>query len=105
MSTSRWTRLRWAQLKTQPICERCDAYGKSTIATEIHHKIPIERARTDREMERLCFDPDNLASMCGACHRLIHVEMFSHSAASIKANQKRETDRFANKYLNVADDE
>lgn len=104
MSTTRWLRLRAEKLKKQPVCERCERGGKTALAQEIHHIIPLERARTDGEMERLCFNFDNLMAVCRDCHRAIHTEMFSHSRAAIKANRARETQRFRARYLDVATD-
>ena len=37
--SARWQRLRARYLATHPLCERCKAKGKVTLATEVHHRI------------------------------------------------------------------
>ncbi len=55
-----WSTIRRRQLTAYPLCGRCGA-----IATEVHHKVPIE-AGGHR------FDYSNLESICGPCHRAHH---------------------------------
>jgi len=47
----------------------------------------------------LMFNYSNLMSVCHACHSDIHRKMFSHSKAAIKANNKRITESFVDKFL------
>ena len=37
--SARWQRLRAYHLKRHPLCARCKAKGKVTLATEVHHII------------------------------------------------------------------
>ena len=60
-------------------------------AIDVHHKTPVESARTPQEMEQLCFNPANLQALCISCHSKIHREARSHTKES---HQQRESDRF-----------
>ena len=61
--TKQWQAMREQKLFDQPLCERCDAKGKMTIATVVHH---IERHEGD---ENLFFcGQEGLASSCERCH-------------------------------------
>lgn len=59
---ARWQRLREAQKRKQPICERCAERGVVTPATVAHHKVPHKGDPS------LFWDHDNLASSCAPCH-------------------------------------
>lgn len=47
-------------------CEKCRDNGVFTIATEVHHKIPIAEDWDKR------FDIDNLQCLCKKCHNQEH---------------------------------
>jgi 5-methylcytosine-specific restriction endonuclease McrA len=40
ISSSRWQRLRAYHLKHHPLCQRCQAQGRVTVASEVHHVLP-----------------------------------------------------------------
>lgn len=61
-NTKRWHRLRWYQLKDNPLCAFCKRLGKVTPASIADH---IKAHRGD---EVLFFDPKNLQSLCKSCH-------------------------------------
>lgn len=64
-----WQSCRRAKLERDPLCERCEAEGRSTFAAQVHHRIPLAQ-RPD-----LAFDHGNLMSVCTRCHaRLEHEE-------------------------------
>ena len=44
--TNKWLRLRRDVLTKHPICQRCEAEGRLTPATEVHHIRPVEEAFT-----------------------------------------------------------
>lgn len=90
LNTRRWRRLRAAQLDLCPLCADCRAEGVLTPATEVHHAVPVETARSAAEMARLAFEPLNLVSLCAACHTRRHKELRSHSA---EENQRRAEQR------------
>lgn len=63
-----WQKIRRAKISDCPLCERCEAAGRTTAATEVHHK----QARQDAP--HLELDYENLESICPRCHRLATVE-------------------------------
>lgn len=99
INSVRWKQLRAEKLRNNPICEVCEANDLSTLATEVHHKTPVESVPHELGMRQLMFDYNNLQSLCHACHSEIHRCAFSHSKESIQANNKRATKRFADKFL------
>jgi len=58
-----WQKLRRAKLRANPLCECCEAAGRTTPAMQVHHK----QARQDAP--DLALDWDNLESVCTRCHR------------------------------------
>lgn len=100
INSARWKKLRIEKLKSNPVCEECAAHGISTLATEVHHIKPVESVAGELAMSRLMFDSNNLQSLCHACHADIHTHAFSHSKQAVQANNKRDTQRFADKFLN-----
>ena len=90
LNSKRWKELREWKLQQNPLCELCQAEGYVTSAIDIHHKTPVESARTPQEMEALCFNPSNLQSLCIPCHQRVHREARSHTKA---AHLQRERDR------------
>jgi 5-methylcytosine-specific restriction protein A len=60
--TAAWRALRLAQLRSQPLCERCLADNVVEPATVVHHR---EAHKGD---EKLFWDPKNLESVCDPCH-------------------------------------
>ena len=63
----RWEKIRNMYIKAHPLCEECLKNGKSTLADEVHHVLPIKRGGTH--------DFDNLMSLCKSCHNKKHIEM------------------------------
>ena len=86
ISSVRWRRLRQHVLSRHPMCQRCEAEGRITPATEVHHVRPVEDAPTAAERARLMFDVHNLRSLCHACHVLTHIEM---GRGGVKGNRRR----------------
>lgn len=100
INSARWKKLRVQKLKANPICEECAKRDVSTLATEVHHVTPVESVAGVAAMARLMFNWMNLQSLCHACHADIHKRAFSHSKEAIQDNNKRTTQRFADKFLN-----
>ena len=73
--TPRWLRLRRDILTEHPLCERCEADGYVTPATEVHHRKPVEYGINYNEKYRLMYDPKNLCALCRDCHVKVHIEM------------------------------
>jgi 5-methylcytosine-specific restriction endonuclease McrA len=61
-STARWKRLRERQLTIEPLCRFCQEAEVIEVATVADHIVPHggDEARF--------YDPDNLQSLCAACH-------------------------------------
>lgn len=59
--TTRWRKLREAQLKAYPLCAMCEKSGRDTIATVADHVVPH---RGDSEL----FWHGKLQSLCSTCH-------------------------------------
>ena len=59
--TAAWKRRRLAQLAAQPLCERCAAKGRITVATVANHKIPHKGDLT-------LFHEGEIESVCAPCH-------------------------------------
>lgn len=97
--TMRWLRLRRNQLSEHPICQRCEAEGRLTPATEVHHIIPVEDALTFAEKQRLMFDYSNLRSLCHDCHVKTHMEMGRSGKAHARRIAKAQLDAFEKKFL------
>ena len=57
-----WRRTRLAFLAEHPLCQDCEAAGRLTPATEVHHV-----AKRADAPER-AFDMDNLRALCRSCH-------------------------------------
>lgn len=90
LNSKRWKELRAWKLNKNPLCELCQEEGYVRSAIDVHHKTPVESARTPQEMEQLCFTPANLQALCISCHIKVHKDAGSHTKA---AHQQREDER------------
>lgn len=99
INSKRWKDLRLKKLQANPLCEECQRKNKITLASEIHHIKEVESAITYEGMSLLMFDYSNLMSVCHECHVEIHREAFSHTKEKVQENNKRQTQRFIDKYL------
>lgn len=73
-NTSLWRSLRQSYLMEHPLCEVCLQEGKTTPATDVHHKTEISQGETIQEMQELGFNYSNLMSMCEYHHTQLHAE-------------------------------
>lgn len=99
---------RWAEVKrivwqrAQGLCERCLEEGKAagvadgwiTPGVDCHHVIPVESAKTEMEMGRLAYNPDNCRLLCVPCHIKTHAEQRSHCREKVAENKARARQRF-----------
>ena len=99
INSNRWKLLRAKKLQSNPVCEACEANNRSTLATEVHHIVPVESVSHEHGMRQLMFSYTNLQSLCHSCHSEIHQRAFSHSKEAIQANNERATQRFIEKFL------
>ena len=75
ITSRRWGQLRRQKLTQSPLCQRCQALGRLTSASEVHHIRPVEDGVNRMEQEQLMFSPNNLMALCHQCHVEIHVEL------------------------------
>ena len=61
-----WKRIRDRYIALHPLCEECLKEGRSVLATEVHHKLPLADGGTN--------DENNLQALCKACHSRIHIK-------------------------------
>ncbi len=59
---SDWQRLRLAFLQQHPLCQDCQAVGRTAAASEVHHVQKVSAA------PELRLDWDNLRALCKPCH-------------------------------------
>ena len=103
LNSPRWKNIRRAYLQAHPLCERCyregiEATGHPyiTAAVDVHHKTPVESAKTEHEMEYLAYNigGNNLEALCIPCHIKTHQEMRSHTREKVQENKARARRRF-----------
>ena len=116
LNDRRWRDLRIAYLREHPLCERCIREGKAagvpegyiTPAIDVHHRVPVETAKTLQEMERLAYDWNNLEALCIPCHSRTHREMGKGTKALAKQRaQERHTrwiDSMTKRFTNTNND-
>lgn len=84
LNCRQWRALRAFILGRHPLCAICEKNGRLSVATEVHHAVPIETAPTYAEMRRLAYDPANLVPVCHECHAAEHKALQSKSKATLK---------------------
>ena len=92
INTTRWLQLRRYILTAQPLCQRCQAEGRITAATEVHHVRPVEEAIHYSEKRRRMYDPHNLRALCHDCHVKTHTEA---GRSGREATKKRNAEQVA----------
>lgn len=66
-ATKKWERKRNVVLRRDKYeCRECKRYGKTTLATVVHHIYPLEY------YPQYALLTDNLLSVCGKCHNSFH---------------------------------
>lgn len=75
------------------VCEQCKEEGIITGSLQsqldCHHIIPVETGRTIQEMERLCYDVNNIRLLCVAHHIAAHVELRSHTHKNVQERKQQ----------------
>jgi 5-methylcytosine-specific restriction endonuclease McrA len=103
LNDKRWRetkRIVWDRAKG--LCEQCREDGKAkgiedgyiVPGIDCHHIIPFESAKTQAEMERLCYDPNNVRLLCIPCHVKAHKELQSKSKAKVKERREQAFERW-----------
>lgn len=67
-----WKTLRKWFLTCNPLCVECAAKGITTVATDVHHRVPFLTGKTESEQWKLFLDENNLMPLCDKCHHEIH---------------------------------
>jgi 5-methylcytosine-specific restriction endonuclease McrA len=97
---------RWQEVKrivwqrTNGLCEECKRQGIVRAGVDCHHIVPVETATTPQEMERLCFDVNNVRLLCIACHSAIHKGMGKGTRKLAIERAKQRQDRWAEGLMN-----
>lgn len=92
--------MRASYLSMHPLCKVCELKGRTTLATEVHHVVPIEsKAGRLQDMHALAFDPNNLKALCKACHVEAHKLLHSQSTQQAKERTRIEVEAFASTFL------
>ena len=96
---------RWMETKrvvwqrAEGLCEWCKRDGYIVPGVDCHHIIPFESAKTQAEMERLCYDADhNVVLLCIACHQRVHKELGSKKREAVKARREQRFQRWKEKF-------
>ena len=98
LNSKRWKQLRMWYLQQHPLCELCQQQGYVRSAIDLHHKTPVESAKTRMEMEALCFNPSNLQALCIPCHIKVHADAHSHTKAAHKQREDERLERWKAKH-------
>ena len=97
---------RWQEVKrivwqrTNGLCEECMKQGIVRAGVDCHHIVPVETATTPQEMERLCFDVNNVRLLCITCHSAIHKGMGKGTRKLAIERAKQRQDRWAEGLMN-----
>lgn len=84
LNSPRWrNEVRVEQLRKHPYCQECLKQGIYRSAVDVHHITPVESVPYD-DMERVCYSPDNLISLCVPCHIETHRRMHSHQGQVLR---------------------
>ena len=95
---------RWLQTKrvvwqrAQGLCEWCKRDGYIVAGVDCHHLVPFESAKTQAEMERLCYDPNNCVLLCIPCHVRVHKELGSKTKAKVKERRAQAFERWKDRF-------
>ena len=97
LNSKRWKMIRAAYLRQHPLCERCQREGFVTAAVDVHHKTPVESAKTEQEMEYLAYNMggNNLEALCIPCHIKTHKEMHKGTKANRKEREEQRMSRWS----------
>ena len=94
LNAKEWKTLRAWYLGKHPLCELCEEKGLVVSAIDVHHKIPVETARSMLEMRDLCYRPDNLQALCISCHANLHKQQHSHTKQSHRQREDERLERW-----------
>ena len=99
LNSKRWRELRARYREAHPLCERCLAERRVSPTVDIHHREPVESAKTDYDMQRLCFDWNNLQALCIRCHVEVHQAMGKATKANHQDREQQQAERWLDKWI------
>ena len=100
ITSYKWQMKRLRYLGGHPLCEICEQEGRTKLAEEVHHVIPIESASSYDGMLKLAFDTDNLQALCHECHAALHESSRqAGTKATTKANAQARVEAFVREWL------
>ena len=70
-----WHRFRNVYVSEHPVCMECLLHDHVEPTADIHHRKPFGHAATEEEQWKLFLDPNNVVSLCEACHLAYHLKM------------------------------
>ena len=86
--------------RTNGLCEECMKQGIVRAGVDCHHIIPVETATSLQEMERLCYNLDNIRLLCIEHHSAIHKSMGKGTRKLAIERAKQRQDRWAEGLMN-----
>ena len=101
LNSRRWKELRVEMLRREPLCQECKREGYVRAAMDCHHIRPISSAMSIQEMERLCFDPNNIACLCVPCHIKVHKAMKKGTKANRKEREAQRMSRWSERVRQI----
>ena len=105
LNSRRWMetkRIVWA--RAEGLCEWCKRDGYFSAGVDCHHIVPFESAKTEAEMERLCYDPSNCVLLCIPCHVKAHKELRSKTKEKVKERRDQAFERWKDRMKGNIDD-
>ena len=97
---------RWQEVKrivwqrTNGLCEECMKQGIVRAGVDCHHIVSVETATSLHEMERLCYNLDNIRLLCIEHHSAIHKSMGKGTRKLAIERAKQRQDRWAEGLMN-----
>ena len=101
MNSREWRELRKRKLRENPLCEFCEKEGIRKKATCIHHIEEVENGSTVEECRNLCFNFDNLVSLCTYHHYKLHNGKGYNKAEARKERERKRQERWGNNILRI----
>ena len=101
LNSRRWKELRVEMLRREPLCQECKREGYVRSSIDCHHIRPISSAMSIQEMERLCFDPNNIACLCVPCHIKVHKAMKKGTKANRKEREAQRMSRWSERVRQI----
>ena len=104
LNSKRWLEVkRIVWLRSKGLCERCREEGHIRSGVDCHHIVPVESAKTEHDMERLCYDANNIRLLCVPCHIKTHQEMRSATRESHKETEANRLERWIENHIKKQD--